>query len=378
MPLVHLVFAMLSALMLIGESINSNALGERGHYCPDMFRRDATGSENGELRGVSSRSALRPWLSWLVGLLTLSLSIAGVTAAKANSGSSPSVVATIAVGDKPEQVAVNPAGILVYVTNFGSDSVSVFDTASNTVTATITGFSGPAGVVVNPAGTYAYVTNFDGNSVSVFNTATNTVTATIVVGANPEWVAVNPAGTLVYVSNNSGNSVSVIDTTTNTVTATIAVGANPEGVAVNPAGTRVYVSNFGGDSVSVIDTTNNTVIGSPIAVGAQPWGLAVNPAGTRVYVVNYGGDSVSVIDLFASIPSGPEVPRAEMQQFAVPAGTEASACADLAPESVDWPALVSMRSLGWTMSYAQWPNEGRGGSVCTRQPYWTGSGWSVI
>jgi hypothetical protein len=47
-------------------------------------------------------------------------------------------------------------------------------------------------------------------------------------------------------------------------------------------------------------------------------------------------------------------------------------------ESVDWPALVSIRSLGWTVSYAQWPNEGRGGSVCTRQPYWTGSGWSVI
>ena len=84
--------------------------------------------------------------------------------------------------------------------------------ATNTVTTTIAVRAGsyPIGMAVNPAGTAAYVTNYGGNSVSVINLATNLVTATIPVGSNPRGVVVNPAGTLAYVTNQGGASVSVI------------------------------------------------------------------------------------------------------------------------------------------------------------------------
>jgi YVTN family beta-propeller protein len=205
------------------------------------------------------------------------------------------VIATIAVGDFPIGVAVNPAGTRAYVTNEGSDSVSVIDTATNTVIATIAVGSVPIGVAVNPTGTRIYVTNFGSDSVSVIDTATNTVIVTIAVGSVPFGVAVNPAGTRAYVTNLSSDSVSVIDTATNTVIATIAVGDGPRGVAVNPTGTRAYVTNQSSGSVSVIDTATNTVIAT-IAVGDITFGVAVNPAGTRAYVTNAGPDTVSVID----------------------------------------------------------------------------------
>src|SRR5437868_8414731 len=116
---------------------------------------------------------------------------------------------------------------------------------------------------------FAYITNNGSNNVSVIDTASNTVTATVAVGPNPTGVAVHPAGTRVYVANQSSNNVSVIDTASNTVTATVAVGTFPTGVAVNPAGTRIYVTNQASNTVSVLDTATNTVIAT-VAVGQNP------------------------------------------------------------------------------------------------------------
>ena len=97
------------------------------------------------------------------------------------------------------------------------------------------------------AAPFAYITNSGSNNISVIDTATNTVVATVPVGILPYGVSVNTAGTRVYVANQGSNNISVIDTVTNTVVATVPIGsmAMPSGVSVNPAGTRVYVTNFG-------------------------------------------------------------------------------------------------------------------------------------
>src|SRR5659263_88142 len=133
------------------------------------------------------------------------------------------------------------------------------------------------------AAPYAYVTNYGSNTVSVIDMATNTVTATINAGGYPDGVAVNPAGTKVYVTYSNGTSV--IDTATNTVTATVNVGTWPYGVAVNPTGTKVYVTYYFDNTISVIDTASNTVTAT-VNVGIKPSGVAVNPTGTKVYVAN--------------------------------------------------------------------------------------------
>jgi YVTN family beta-propeller protein len=96
----------------------------------------------------------------------------------------------------------------------------------------------------------AYITNFGDNTVSVIDTATDTVIATIPVGDRPYGVAVTPDGSKVYVANQGFNprfvsTVSVIDAATNTVSATIRGGRDPIGVAVSPDGSKVYVVNRG-------------------------------------------------------------------------------------------------------------------------------------
>ena len=81
----------------------------------------------------------------------------------------------------------------------------------------------------------AYVTNNGSNNVSVIDT--NAVPATIPVGSNPYGVAVTPDGRTAYVANAGSNTVSVIDTASNAVTATIPVGSYPVafGLFIQPA-----------------------------------------------------------------------------------------------------------------------------------------------
>ena len=56
----------------------------------------------------------------------------------------------------------------------------------------------------------AYVSNAGSNNVSVINTATNTVVDTVPVSDDPHGVAITPDGARVYVANFVSYSVSVI------------------------------------------------------------------------------------------------------------------------------------------------------------------------
>jgi len=275
-----------------------------------------------------------------------------------------SVDATITVGTTPYDVAINPSGTFAYVSNYGSDTVSKIDLATNTVAATIIVGDGPWGLAINPLGTFAYVSNDLNGTVSKIDLATNTVVTTITVEQWPWYVGINPAGTFAYVTNRSNNIVSKIDLATNAVTSftipnpscvlnqgfpcnsnfgvafnsdatfayvsrpdkgtvakinlndnsvvnTITVGSSPQGLAINPSGTFAYVSNYASNNVSKIDLATNTVVAT-IPVGSLPYGVAINPSGTFAYVSNRGSTdpgSVSKIDLAtntvaATIPVG--------------------------------------------------------------------------
>ncbi len=212
------------------------------------------------------------------------------------------VVATVAVGNLPFGVAITPDAALAYVVNVFTSNVSVIDTATNTVVATVAVGSSPFGVAITPDGALAYVANVDSANVSVIDTATNTVVATVLVGAGPRFVAITPDGAFVYVTNGNSNDVSVIDTATNAVVSTVPVGARPFGVAITPDGAFVYVTNQFSDTVSVIDTATNAVVATvavvagPAGVVAGPLFVAITPDGAFAYVTNGDADNVSVID----------------------------------------------------------------------------------
>ncbi|MEV6565992.1 IPT/TIG domain-containing protein [Streptomyces kronopolitis] len=207
-----------------------------------------------------------------------------------------SVITTIGVANGPWGVAVAPDGLRAYVACFGANTVAVIDTTTNQVTASIPGLNKPLDLTVSPDGSRLYVASQGGNRVDVISTATGTLVASVPVGAGPRNVAITPDGTEVYVTEEGANAVDVIDTATDTVIATLTGFLFPRGVAASPDGKRVYVTEYGGDMLDVIDTATHSVVdtvtGLPI-----PFGVAVSPDGLLAYVARDGDDSVSVIDL---------------------------------------------------------------------------------
>jgi len=206
------------------------------------------------------------------------------------------VTATVGAGSFPDQVSVNPATNLIYVTNCGSScggsgsgSVTVINGATNATT-TLNAGTGPAGVAVNPATNTAYVTNLGSNTVSAINGTS--VAATISVAAYPGSVAVNPVTNMIYVEScgspcgSVSGTVSVINGTTNTVTATVAVGKQPGFLFLNPVTNTIYVTNALSNNVTVIDGATNTT--TTVGTGVFPDDVAVNPVTNMIYVTNCG------------------------------------------------------------------------------------------
>jgi YVTN family beta-propeller protein len=137
----------------------------------------------------------------------------------------------------------------------------VISTATNTVIATIAVGNHPEGVAISPEGSKAYVTNNYSNTVSVIATATDTVIGVpIAVGSAPIGLALTPTGTKLYVANQGSNNVSVIATTTDTVIGLpIPVGLSPTafGIFIQPAPAFAFAgtpghSNCHGQSVAAL------------------------------------------------------------------------------------------------------------------------------
>jgi YVTN family beta-propeller protein len=192
-------------------------------------------------------------------------------------------------------VNITDAAPFAYITNSGSNTVSVIDVNTGTVTANVIVGLSPYGVALSPDGTKVYVTNQNANTVSVINTTTNTVTATVPVGNRPTGIAVSPDGTKVYVANQNDNTVSVVDTSTNSATTINGIGSTPWGITVSPNGANVYVTCYNSNNVYVINTATNSVTTS-IGVGAQPEGIAVSLDGMNIYVACWSSNNVYVIN----------------------------------------------------------------------------------
>ncbi len=210
------------------------------------------------------------------------------------SGVTNMVVASIPVGTSPDGVAYDSGDADIYVADTGSNEVSVISGATNTVVATIPVGVAPVGVVYDRGNGDVYVVNAGANSVSVISEATNAVVATVPVGANPLGGTYDTGNGNIYVVNSVSSTVSVISEATNAVVATIPVGANPDGAAYDSGNGYVYVSNSNSNDVSVISGVTNSVIAT-VPVGSSPQYVAYDSGNGDVYVANSNSQNLSVI-----------------------------------------------------------------------------------
>jgi YVTN family beta-propeller protein len=219
-------------------------------------------------------------------------------------------VTTLTVGSLPQAVAISPDGAFAYVTNQGSGTVSVIDTATNEVLAPIEvgrqSNSLPEGIATSPDGSHLYVTygyrpgtDVGPGEVAVIGAASRQVEKRIAVGEEPAGIAVTPDGTKAYVADYGSGQITEISGLAGAdprAEAPIDVGGTPSGVAVSPDGDVVYVTNGNSDEISVLDAASGQLTKTLRDPGFEaPQGIATSPAGDGVYVAEFDGAELGAL-----------------------------------------------------------------------------------
>jgi YVTN family beta-propeller protein len=192
-------------------------------------------------------------------------------------------LAVIPVGTDPRWIEVSPDQSKAYISNFGSDSITVIDTATRSADQTIdlAAGSSPMGIAPSPDGHRVYVVNSNMNSLSVVDVDTGVVVATSDAGDGATHVAVSPDGQLAYVTNQNAGTVSVFDTLSMDLVTTISGIPGATSVTFESHGLKAYVtgSSSGSGKLYVISTTDHTV-GGTVSVGSDPVSVRLSPYGT--------------------------------------------------------------------------------------------------
>ena len=128
---------------------------------------------------------------------------------------------TMAVGDFPHAVALDPTGTFVYAFVSGGNAVRKLDGQTLDVITEVPGpyaglWGGPVSGLISASGRHIFVANHAAGSVAVLDidpaSATyDTVVGVRTVGADPIFQALSADGTRLFVANNESSTISVID-----------------------------------------------------------------------------------------------------------------------------------------------------------------------
>lgn len=161
------------------------------------------------------------------------------------SGTSIGGPIVIGTGAVPTSIAFSPDGRTAFVTNRGTSTVSVIDTATDTAGTPIAGFNAPTGIAVSPDGAKVFVTNSADNTLMVVDAAARAIVPPSIslpsaVASAPTGIAVSPDGTHAYVADSLANVVTEIGGSATLTVALAGTGigsvtSTPPGIACGTA-----------------------------------------------------------------------------------------------------------------------------------------------
>ena len=189
--------------------------------------------------------------------------------------------------------------ILLFVSNSGSNYLTVIDRSYGRVVGALTVGNSPMGMAIDEFGDYLYIVNSGDSTLSVLNLNTFQIEDTIdlFAGIDPIEIALMPEGGMsfggkLYVANRGSDDVTVVDLLTKRVVKSVPVGDKPSHIAVDSERREVYVTNEESDSLSIIISMNDSVA-AQVAVDESPKGIFVGEEG--IYVFNRMSGTISVV-----------------------------------------------------------------------------------
>ncbi len=192
------------------------------------------------------------------------------------------ITQAMGLGLNPAYVIASPDSNYIFIVNEGDGtnpgSLSIINTTSDTILTNIPLGVAPTFAYVDNHLLRLYVTNSGSNSVTVFDLSSINVNnnpvlptlATVNVGSGPVGVTSLPNGTKFYTANAMSNDVTVVSATSFAVLKTIPVGQRPVWITSEPTSTKVYTANKNSGNISIIQTVNDSLVSNMPAPQQDP------------------------------------------------------------------------------------------------------------
>ena len=222
----------------------------------------------------------------------------------------------IDVGTRPIGTAMHEPTGRLFVANYGSGTISVIDTATDTVEATLPTDAGPYRLAITPDHSRLYVVCFLADTIACFDPFTLAPIATFpALGTSPLGLSFSLDSSALFVATAGDGRVTKWSIPGHQVLGEATGLGSPREVMTDPSGGYVYVSDPTGVRVWRVHT--ETLAADSLAVDEFPQALAFAQNGQYLLVGNFGFDRsldhASVIGLHAwelvarlRIGTGPE------------------------------------------------------------------------
>ena len=195
-----------------------------------------------------------------------------------NSGDQVSTIRTDQEGT--HMVAVSPDRRRAYTANIGSGTVSVLDLEAGTKLRDIAVGGRPEGIALTPEGGTLWVGDLEGARVQAFDTTSFERVAEVATGPVPIRVLASPDGRWIVTSNLGCGCLTIIDARTRERARQIEVsGAQAAGqvtILFSADAERLYVAETGRNQIAEVELASGRVL-RRLPAGAQGDGLAIAP-----------------------------------------------------------------------------------------------------
>ncbi len=185
--------------------------------------------------------------------------------------------------DQPgtHMVAVSGDGDMAYTANIAGGTVSVIDLRKARKLRDIAVGGRPEGIALGNDDLTLWVGDLEGSRVQVFDTATYDKLGEIKTGGVPIRVLASPDGKWIVSSNLEAGGLTVIDAATRKHVRDVALSGSQEAgqvtILFSPDGKRLYAAETGRDTVAEVDLATGEVL-RRLPAGKNGDGLAIAPA----------------------------------------------------------------------------------------------------
>ena len=144
------------------------------------------------------------------------------------------LLARLDVGNTPTHLALKPDGGEIFVTNFGSDSISEINTSTNEVGGTYIIGSKPSRAVISRDNSSLWVTNFGADSASLYSIEDGKLITGVRTGSGPDAIAFSADEHLLLVANSHTGDVAIFRTqgTEPALVTMLPAGGHPNDIAI--------------------------------------------------------------------------------------------------------------------------------------------------